>query len=82
MISFVYNGAKTTSYIGNQTVTDPTPEGYFKAKDYENLPKDKPNATIAVCIDWAEATAAQQAAMGDMVQVYDAEDQKWRPLCK
>lgn len=82
MISFVYNGAKTTTYNGDKIETAQTCDGYFKAKDYENLPKDKPNATTAVCIDWDDATDEQKAAIGDQLQIYDAEDQKWRPIKK
>ena len=78
-ISFVYTGTETTTY-GEKVVTEKTAEGYFKDKDYDNLPKDKPNATVAVCIDWGEATSEQREKMQDPVQIYDAEDQKWRPL--
>lgn len=78
-ISFVITGSETTTY-GEKTVTEKTAKGYFKAKDYENLPKDKPNATFATCIDWDEATSEQKDKMKDAIQIFDAEDKKWRPF--
>lgn len=80
-ISFVYTGAKVTTYTDDgRTETVDMGHGYFNAADYDKLPKDKPHGTFATCVDWEEATSEQKAKMVDPVQVFDAKAKKWRPF--
>lgn len=80
-ISFVYPGAKVTTYdAAGKPTTDDMAKGYFNAEDYDKMPKDKPHGTFATCIDWEDATSEQKAKMVDPVQVFDAKAKKWRPF--
>ena len=80
MISTVYKeGMVYTYYEGNFEVQKEA-EVYCRHDDLDKLPKNVPNGTFAMIMNWSELDSATQASLKSMVRVYDAQAKAWHAV--